>query len=408
MMQDWTGAAAQFRKCLEFEAECALSPSLLVNSWSGLQEASVERHSAGEAERAGAAAIAAIRSRQAKLNRAGLAVSRCMLAQLHLRAGAYDAAIAEAAAVLADLPCDSHRLLLRGAILSVQALAYLHLDASEHGLDRARDAASSLGSPEIPESSRNLASHHLAELGDALCKAGQSGFAVDLLRQAVARLESNGAVTAAAQSRIRLARALRALGRYAEAEYMLPEDDTLPPVLRRALLAERAEIHLALGRSAAAVTDGRALLALWQSEPAPPALEVAIAEAQLARACLDARDPAQAASLALRAAQVLLSSGHPDAADCRITLALATRQRSLAVFDDALRLIQSAPLLSPAEKNRRLEVERARIDSRGPTEGSAVWEPAATTNGAQTTLSQGAALALRGQTALSLVCRPVS
>jgi hypothetical protein len=137
-------------------------------------------------------------------------------------------------------------------------------------------------------------------------------------------------------------------------------------------LAERAAIHLAAGRHGDAVADARALLALWQLEAEPP--ETAAAEGLLARACLESGDAAEAGALARRAAGVLAHCGHPGAASCRITLALATRERSRAVFDDALRLIECDALLSPSEKNRLLEAERLRIDRSGPIEGSAQWE----------------------------------
>jgi tetratricopeptide (TPR) repeat protein len=380
--EDWAGAQTEFQKCLEFEAECDLNPALKANSWSGLQKACVERHWVFEAGRAGAAAVKVLEARKQNRNRTGLAVTRTMLAQVQLRAGAYAAALAEAGAALAILPRHRDRRMLHAMLHSARAMAHLGLGAVDDGLSAARDAAAILGSPEIPEPQRNLASDELGELGEGLWKAGQSDVAIDLIRQAVDRLESAGATVTAAQYRIKLSSALRALGRDAEALYTLPGEETVPPSPRRFLLAERAELHLASARYGEAVADGRALLALWQSEPDPPAPEMAVAEGLLARACLEAGDPAEAEALARRAAEVLTPWGHPDAASCRITLALASRERSRAVFDDALRSLESDPLLSPAEKTRRLEAERARIGRSGPIEGTATLELAAVPCGA--------------------------
>ena len=115
-------------------------------------------------------------------------------------------------------------------------------------------------------------------------------------------------------------------------------------------------------------------MALWQAEPQPPAPEIAAAEGLLARACLEAGDPAEAESLARRAAEVLASWGHPGAAGCRVTLALATRERERAVYDEALAAIESAPFLTAAEKTRLLEGERARIDRFGVPEAPSTAE----------------------------------
>jgi tetratricopeptide (TPR) repeat protein len=372
--QDWHGAQVEFLKSLEFSAECEFDPALHANSWSGLQKACMERYAVFEPSRAIAAAVKAIEERQRNPNLTGLAAARTMLAQVHLRAGAYDAALAEAGAALTILPRNRDCLLLRAMLHSARAMAHLHLGAVEDGLSDAREAAAVLDSAEIPEGKRNLASNHLGELGAELRMAGQAAVAADLMRQAVTQMESGGAAFAAAQIRIELAAALRDLGRHAEALYALPDEVNLPPGSRCALLAERTELHLAAASYREAVADGRALLDLWQSHPDPPVPEIAVAQGLLARACLEAGDCAEAEVLARIAAGSLAACGHPDAASCRITLALASRERSQGVFLEALSAIQSDPLLCPAEKTRRLETERARIDRSGPVEGTATLE----------------------------------
>jgi hypothetical protein len=52
---DWPGAVAEYRECLEFEAECTAHPPLAANAWSGLQKASAMRHDLAEARRVYAA-----------------------------------------------------------------------------------------------------------------------------------------------------------------------------------------------------------------------------------------------------------------------------------------------------------------------------------------------------------------
>jgi tetratricopeptide (TPR) repeat protein len=373
-MEDWPGSHVEFLKGLEFEAECALNPSLQANSWSGLQKACVERHSAVEAGRASTAAVKVIDELKRNPNRTSLTVTQTMLAQVHLRAGAYESALAEAAEALAILPPHRDCLVLRAMLHAVQAEAHLYLNRVDAGLAAAREAALILNSPEIHASSRNLAFDELGRLGEGLRRAGQPDRAIELMLQAAKQLEAGGASVAAAQYRIRLARTLRTRGRRAEALYMLPDEDTLPSSVRRSLLAERAELHLSAGQHRDAVADCRALLALWQAEANPAVPEIAAAEGHLARACLEAGDPAEAEALARQAAPVLTSWDHPGAASCRITLALVTREPSCAVFDDALRTIESHPLLSPTEKTRLLEAERARISRSGPVEGAATWE----------------------------------
>jgi tetratricopeptide (TPR) repeat protein len=370
-LEDWPRAQTEFLKCLEFAAECDLDPSLRANSWLGLQEACVERYWVAEAARAGSSAVKAIGERKPARHPAGLAVSRITLAQAHLRAGAYEAALAEATGALAILPRSRDCQMLRAAIFSVQAQAHVSLGAEGAGIAATREAAAILNSHGIPEPSRNLAIGELGELGYELWRNGQSSAGIDLMRLAERQLESGGAAVTAAQFRIKLAAALRASGRQAEAMETLPAepaDKALPRSVLRSLLGERAELYLAAGHPLEAVADARALLALWQPEAAAEG-EIAAAEALLARACLEAGNPAEAEPLARHAVSVLVPWGHPDAASCCITLALATRERSRGVFADALHLLESTPLLSAAERTRRLEAERARIDHFGPIEG---------------------------------------
>lgn len=117
-------------------------------------------------------------------------------------------------------------------------------------------------------------------------------------------------------------------------------------------------------------SDCRELLVLWRAEPDAPAAETALAGGLLAQACLDAGDNAEAEALAQRAGEALGPWQHPDAASCLITLARwqAARQWTPAQVAKALRLIETAPLLSPAGKARFLGAEARRPDRHGRTE----------------------------------------
>ena len=375
--EDWTGAAGDFRKSLELAAGAEDGSALEAVAWAGLEEACIEQFQAREAADCAAAAIERLRRER---HRMGPAVSHLLEARAHLRAGAFDAALEAASLSIGCLRNGKGPAMLRAVAHSVLAQAHFALGSVEQGRAEAREAAALLGSLAIPSADRNLALIELGELGEALWKWGETGMAIDLMRDAANSLEDRRAWEAAARCRISLARALRPLGRATEAVCALPDEEGLPAGLRRALKAERGELHLASGNSAEAIEEFRQLVAMWQAEPDPPAAEMAVAEGLLARALLEAADEPgnreEAAALARRASEVLEASGHPDAAGCRITLAIATRERSCAVFAAAIDSIESHPLLGRGEKAARVAFERARVERMGPVEGSAVWEEA--------------------------------
>jgi len=369
---DWAGAEGVLRNALEVHQR-ATDSAVEIAAWAGLQRAALgRRHFAAVPACAGACLEAIER------NRARMASSpiRLIQAQVHLWSGDFATALGEAreaAALPGKGPVWGG---MRATALSLQAQAHLALHEVEEGLAAAVEAAAILRASE-PRSQRNLALFELSELGEALWKWGEAGAAIDLLREAVTGLERGGATSAAAHARIKLAAALRGLGRHSDAVYTLPEEMSLPAHLRCSLLVERGELYLAAGRAADAVTEFRQLVTAWQAEPDSPSIETAAAEGWLARALLEDGEMVEAAAVARQACDVLATAGHPDGASCRITLALAERERSRAVFDAAVAEIESAALLERGEKARRVEFERARIERYGPVEGSAVWETAA-------------------------------
>jgi tetratricopeptide (TPR) repeat protein len=246
-VEDWAGAETEFRKCLEFEAECALETALPANAWLGLHWACVERHHVSEAGRAYVSAVAIIEGRKKNRDRVGLAVARTMMARVHERAGNFELALKEVTEALQILPGGRDRLLLRAELYAAQALNELGLSFIDSGMAAAERAAEILRSGQIPPARQNLAWDELGELAEGLWRAGQSATAVDLLREAVEQLEAGGAAATAAQYRIKLAAVLRQLGRLEEASQWLPKADNLSAISRRSLLAERAQLQLTAG-----------------------------------------------------------------------------------------------------------------------------------------------------------------
>jgi tetratricopeptide (TPR) repeat protein len=362
-VDDWPAAAFHYSKCLEFDGELTANPMLASNVWSGLHLTFIRRHQVGAVGLAYCSAAAVLGKRKAGGGSVtGPAMTYVMLAQTHQRGGDFAAALHEAEQALQSLPPGS---ITRGYVLRIKAACHLGLNEIEAGLEAARSAADAFRSPNHPAARRNLCWENIAYLGCTLWRAGQSEMPVSLLREGIAHLESGGAAAVAAQYRIKLAAMLRQLGRLNEANAVLPGEQDFSPALRRAFLAERAQLHLASGRPCPAMADCRELLELWRNHRYFPTPEIASAQALLAQACLAAGGLGEAESLALQAADILGPWQHPDSADCLITVALARLQSGTEFPSDsireALRRIEEAMLLSPAEKARRRDAEAARL-----------------------------------------------
>ncbi|HEV3201919.1 MAG TPA: site-2 protease family protein [Bryobacteraceae bacterium] len=369
LVDDWPAAEFHYRRCLDFEAELATHPGLAGNAWSGLHYTSIRRHHVAAVGPAYASAIAVLEKQKTSGNSGdprGPVVTFAMLAQAHLRNGSFGTALGEIERVLKSLPRDSNGTSQRAHALRSKAMCHLHLGDIDAGLAAARSAYDLFRSPEIPPARRNLAWEDVADLGHHLWSAGQSALSIDFLREGITHLESGGAALVAGQYRIKLARILRQLGSPDAACQELPALPPLFPALDRAFLTERAQLYLASGRPQLAVADCRELVDLWRAHSCAPAPEIASAEALLAKACLAAGDFLEAETLAIQAADVLGPWQHPDAASCLITLALARSQSTgecdSALIGEAFRLLESAVLLSPAEKARLKEAEAARIE----------------------------------------------
>lgn len=378
---DWLGAEVEIRKCLAFEAECALESGLPAYGWSGVQKASVARHHVAEVGRAYACAVPVMEKRIQTPDHVGPALKRYRLAEVHTRAGNFTRALAEIAETLRIIPADRDRLVLRANLYALEAQCKLGNasglpSGSEPGLASARCAAEIVRSREIPAERQNRAWDELGHLGDALWQSGQSAMAVDLLREAIQELESAGAKTAAVQHRIKLAGVLRELGNPEEAWECLAVANPILPCSRRTVLMEKVRLLL-LDRADEAISNCRELLSLWQSEPSAEA-EIAVTEGVLAEALLESGDYPQAEAMARQAADVLRPWQHCEAASCLITLAIAqwhnTGGSTRPLVDEALRVIESDPLLSLAAKSRLRERQGARLARHAFPEESLVPE----------------------------------
>jgi tetratricopeptide (TPR) repeat protein len=377
VVDDWPAAEFQYRKCLECQAEVAGSPALAGNVWSGFFRVAVRRHHISAAGPACASVVAILEKQKTSgAEVTGPAVTFTMLAQAHLYNGDFQAALGEIGQALNSLPGGPNSISLRAHVLRYKAVCHLHLGEIETGLDVARSAADLFRSPETPAARRNLAWEDIADLGDELWPTGQSTLPIELMREGVAHLESGGAASTAGRYRVKLAAMLRQCGLADEARRELPAEPAQPPNLRRAFLAERAELRLLANRPDLAMADCRELVDLWRAHPYAPAPEIASAEGLLARACLAAGEFVEAEALAKGAYELLAAWQHPDAADCLVTLALARAQSSGEASADriaeAFRLIDTAALLAPAEKARLKEAETVRIAKSTVAVGPAV------------------------------------
>ncbi len=367
---DLFGAAAQFRKCLDVEAVCETSPWLAARAWSGLGTVSESRHQAADARNAYDRALELRQKEQpASLDGLWFAAMGLGRATAHQHLRDFESALDEIREAVRALPNRRDRLLLLTMIRSVQAECELELGHTDRAVAAAQCAAEIVRSGEIPRERQNLAWYTLIGLAGRMGRTGQSAITTDLLREAVAGLEAGGATSSAAVGRCALAFMLRRSGQVDAAFEALPKEDGLSVFRRRHLLNERAHIHMEASRAAEAVADARALLALWRAEPDPPALETALAESLLAWACLAAGETKEAEALAQSAGEVLRAWPHPDAAACVITLALA-REWAPACIDEARRVVESDPLLTPREKALCLDKLARYLERHGRAEAA--------------------------------------
>jgi tetratricopeptide (TPR) repeat protein len=365
-IDEWAIGEHHYRKSLEFETEVAATPMLAANLWCGLQLTAMRRYDAEEARRAYEKAIAILESQKQTRGAAdGPATTFGMLAQAHERTGAFEQALAAVQRGLKALPAGPASMLSRAHLLRCYAMSRLGANDAADGLAAAQAAGDALRSADIPEGRRNLAWERLSDFGAALWRLGAASMGLEYVREGIQHLEAGGAGFVATRFRIKLANMLRQDGRLKEAAAVLPAEEDVAAELRRAFLEARAELYLAHGRGEAAVADARELVERWQSLGAAAPTEIASAQALLAKALLATGDADAADALAATAAEVLGPRQHPDAASCAITCALASRPTMPGEQEHRVAagmwLIDTAVLVSAAERARLREVEMARV-----------------------------------------------
>jgi tetratricopeptide (TPR) repeat protein len=365
---DWPGAELEFRKCLEFEAECAATPALRANAWSGLHQACTARFHTAESSRVYERAVEVLNQRKKERDLAGLTVTRTMLAQTHRRARNFNDSLAESAAALESAPRARGQLLLRAMLHSVQAKAALGLGWVDSAMRASAQALEIVRSGEIPPADQNLGWDEVADLGAAFAQAGLLAKGLELIEEAIGKIEAAGITPTAALYRAKMATILRIDGKLDDAWAVLPQDTSFALAIRRIVLTERAELHLAAERPAQAIADCEELIELWSSEEgAEP--ERASSRALLAAACLENGDHARAEAVAREAAAGLCPMQHPNAIGCRITEFLARCHLAEGPDDGcvegAIAVAQAQSLLTSSEIARIVELQIARMDRHG-------------------------------------------
>lgn len=365
----------ELRRCLENPQGWEHNPHLAASLHFGLCRAAVVRGHSADMQTAYAAAEAAI---QAWGNPADPADQRGHVAALHLLAGSPEKALAEAEGALRALPTGRRSIIMRGYLQTQCAVANFDLGNVASGMEAFRRAEGIYRSAEIRPFQRHLASVHRAFLGYRTALGGQLEPGSRLLREAVEELKAHGAVMRALEYQIRLANLYRQFGLFDEGVAALPDDDSRidAPHLRLALLSERAELHRLSDQLEAAAAEGRELLALWNSIPGAHT-EAAIARAQMARILFDQGGTVAAGDLAEEALGVLEPWGHPDTADCLVTIGLA-RWKATGEWDSsygerALAAIADDRTCFSAIKALLLAFEAARFHRAGLGEQTLIW-----------------------------------
>lgn len=362
-------AEQNLTKSLEILKTCGGNPLAEGNSWMGLHRAYYAQQRPVELKRAYIAAVAAFDKCKSTLPIEAVLDVRKAIAQMHLDAHAYEAALEEIDQALANFPAGRKRLLLKATLLRQRAECEFSLGSPKAGLAAASAAAETLRSVDIVESDRDQAASDLGAVGVTLWMAGLNDRAVDILWEAIRNIEERGVANRAARLRVTVAEVLRKAGRLDEAAAALPDAEGLLPDVHESMLAQRAQIHLHARRLDEAMADLEEALRLKKADTHATRMEVATAEASLAEALLDAGRTAEAELSARRACEVLCTAQHPNGAGPLITLAILARQQqqesASAYIDEALRVIADASLLKTAFKARFLESAADRLERFG-------------------------------------------
>lgn len=358
-------AEASLQESLRILQNCRdVHPALEGNVWSVLCHLYRERHRVDSVESAYRRALEAFERAQKK-GGVDEVQRRLVVASLHLHAGHPQLALGEIEAGFAALPTSENDGMNRATLLRLRAECDFAAGCPERGLAAAKEATAILRSPALLKSDGRRAVAQLATLGGSLWKGGRGNEGILVTTAAVEWLEQHGSSRLAARFRLGLVWKLRKAGRLGEAEAALPAEADLPAYQWGTLCAVRGWVRLAQLRFEEAAADFARGIQLRSAGVRPGAIGVATDKSVLAQALFGCGRVSDAERQALDALDVLLPSGHPNASEALITLALVGWQRDEpgadAQFEQALRCIVAAPLLEPALKARDLEDEAQRL-----------------------------------------------
>lgn len=377
-------AGQNLTKSLDILKQCGnVHPLVEANSWKGLEHAYTQLQQAADVRRAGSFAVRAFEKCKKTITQPGALEVQSALAQLHINANHYEAALDEIQQGLESVPQDRKYLLLKAKFFRLRAECEFLLGCSESGLEAAETAAQILRSAEIAESDRAHAWRDLGVLAASLWMAGRTEPAIALFNQAIQFFELQASIRGD-RLRLALAQVLRRDGRLVEAEAALPVEERIKPEMRENFLTQRSQIWLRLGRVEQSIADLGEALQLKKADSHASTSEIATAESLLAEALLEGRRVEEAEASARSACGVLVPAEHPNAAGGLVTLALIARERGQesadAYLDEGLRLLSEAPLLKPAAKAHFFESEAARLERHGWKKPAEDWRSAAARN----------------------------
>ncbi|HEY4360530.1 MAG TPA: M50 family metallopeptidase [Bryobacteraceae bacterium] len=366
-------AEQHYRSCLQCLEFCRnVNPGFEAHCWYGLHQVLRIRHQAAPAQSAYDHAVLGFeRAKASCKTKLQLASTHLLLAVLHREHQHTELALREIEQGLALLPEGPQDFLTRVEFFFTRMSCEFDLGFPERGLASAGLAESLLRSPEVPEADRNRAAQRLGALGIRLEEVGRGARGASLLLESAQLCGARGMQRHGISFRLMATATLRRIDRLAEAEAAFPSHAEPDADGMRNFLSERAELHRAAGRIAEALADFEEATRLAQQDVDTDQLRLAQHQVWLALGYFETGRLAEAEATARAACDVLSSTGHPDAGDALVTLALLawrdSESSARAYLDRAATLVRDAPFLEPSDKAHFFKRTSARLEAAGRT-----------------------------------------